>query len=454
MNSRFASTFLLAFFGACPAMAAEEKVTFNKHIAPILFAQCATCHRPGEVAPFSLLTYKDAAKHAEQLVEVTSKRIMPPWKAEIGYGEFKDCRWLSKDELELLAAWSKAGAPEGDAKDLPPTPKFPEGWPLGKPDMVVKMAKPFELPADGKDQIRVIPLNLELTEEKIVTAVDFRPGNRLIVHHALVVVDNIGLMRDRGSPNAKPADAPKLPNRQGGGVAGLLQARNGAAPFALLGAWVPGSTPQFLPEGNGIRVAKDSKVVLQMHYHPVGKAETDQSEVALYFAKKADVKSIHGVILAGFPLLIPPGEKRHKIASSVTLPVDITLHTIAPHMHQIGREMKVTATLPDGKSQPLIWIKDWDWNWQGKYTYKEAVSLPKGTKIDLEAYYDNSSDNPANPNMPPKLVKFGEQTSDEMCLCFLQITTAKEADAQTLQRAIIQQRIEAMSGGFLPKKNP
>jgi mono/diheme cytochrome c family protein len=454
MSPRFLAILFFTFCAAGPTLAAEEKVTFNKHIAPILFNHCASCHRPGEVAPFSLLTYKDAAKHAEQLVEATAKRVMPPWKAEPGFGEFRDARILTKNELELLAAWSKAGTPEGDAKDLPPTPKFPEGWPLGKPDMVVKMAKPFEVPADGRDQIRVVPLNLSLPEDKVVTAVDFRPGNRSVVHHALVVVDNVGLMRDRGAPMAKGDDAPKPKDMGGrGAIGGLLQARNGGEIITLLGAWVPGSEPQFFTDGYGIRLAKDAKVVLQMHYHPVGKAESDQSEVALYFAKKPEVKSMHGIVLAGLPLRIPPGEKRYKIATSVTLPVDVTIHTISPHMHQVGREMKVTSTLPDGKTQPLVWIKDWDWNWQGRYTFKEPVSLPKGTKIDLEAYYDNSSDNPANPNNPPKLVKFGEQTSDEMCLCFMQITTAKDADAGTLRLAIIQQQIQGMGlGGFLPKK--
>lgn len=446
MNARVIAVIALIFGAAGTALADEEKVTFNKHIAPILFNHCASCHRPGEVAPFSLLTYKDAAKHAEQLVEATSARVMPPWKVEPGFGEFRDARTLSKEEVNLLAAWTKSGKAEGDAKDLPAMPKFPEGWPLGKPDMVVKMAKPYEVPAEGRDQIKVIPLSVDLTEDKVVTAVDFRPGNRAVVHHALVVVDNIGLMRDR---NVKKDDAPRGDDRQA--ILNLLQNRPGVQPFALLGAWVPGSYAQFFPEGYGIRVAKDSKLVLQMHYHPVGKAESDQSEVALYFAKKAEMKSMNGMIMAGLPLRIPAGEKRYKVATSFTLPVDVTAHTIAPHMHQVGKEMKVTATLPDGKNKPLIWIKEWDWNWQGKYTFKEPVLLPKGTKIDLEAYYDNSADNPSNPNNPPKLVKWGEQTSDEMCLCFFQITTAKDSDVDLIRREMIRQRLQGM-GGFLPKK--
>ena len=216
----------------------------------------------------------------------------------------------------------------------------------------------------------------------------------------------------------------------------------------MIGSWVPGTTPQRLPDGFGMKVSKDAKVVLQMHYHPVGKAETDQSEVALYYAKKADSKSVQTLTLAGLPLNIPPGEKHYRVASKVTLPCDLTLHAIGPHMHQVGREMKVTATLPDGSVKPLVWIRDWDWNWQGRYMYQEPVSLPKGTKIEMEAFYDNSTDNPANPNTPPKMVRFGEQTTDEMCLCFMQVTTAKEEDGALLRRAFIQQLVQ----GFLPKK--
>ena len=308
MNSRFIAALVLGL-GAVGPVSAEEKVTYSKDIAPILFRNCASCHRPGEVAPFSLLTYKDAAKRANQLVEVTAKRLMPPWKAEPNFGEFRDCRWLTDAELAQLTAWNKAGAPEGDPKDLPPVPTFPEGWPLGKPDLVVKMAKPFDVPAEGRDQIRILPLAIDLPEEKVVRAVDFRPGNRKIVHHALVIVDNIGLMRNR-APAGKGADAPKQPDRRAG-LQNLFQSRNGVEPIALLGAWVPGATPQFYPDGYGMKLNKDSKVVLQMHYHSIGKAETDQSEVAFYFAPKPDeVKSLHGMILAGFPLVIPAGEKR------------------------------------------------------------------------------------------------------------------------------------------------
>ena len=432
---------IAALAAVAPAGAAEEAVTFNKHVAPILFKQCASCHRPGEVAPFSLLTYKDAAKRADQLAEVTKKRVMPPWKAEPGHGEFRDERRLTDAEVGVVAAWAAAKAPEGDPKDLPPAPKFAAGWPLGEPDLVVKMPNPVDVPADGRDQIRRVPLPVTWPGDSAIAAVDFRPGNRAVVHHALVLVDNVGLMRDNAAK-----DAPKQPGGRAGNLAGLLQSKNGVEPFALLGAWVPGSTPKRLPDGFGMKVNKDSRLVLQMHYHPVGKAATDQSEVAVYFAKKPDAKPITTLTLAGLPVSIPAGEKRHRITAGVTLPTDVTVYSIGPHMHQLGKEMKVTATLPDGKTKPLVWIKEWDWNWQGGYAYKEPVTLPKGTRIDLEAFYDNSADNPTNPNSPPKAVRWGEQTTDEMCLCFMQVSVATDQDAAALRLAMIMQMIPRKVG--------
>jgi hypothetical protein len=215
---------------------------------------------------------------------------------------------------------------------------------------------------------------------------------------------------------------------------------------------VPGSTPQFVSDGYGMPLPKNTKLVLQMHYHPVGKAAIDQSEVAFYFTKKPGAKPLHTIALAGFPLLIPAGEKRHKVSASFTLPVEVTVHGVAPHMHRLGREMKAQATLPGGKKEPLIWIRDWDWNWQGRYLYKKPLTLPKGTRIDLEAFYDNSAGNPVNPNSPPKDVHWGEQTSDEMCLLFLQISTAHEDDVMTIRREILQQRFRDLPGGFFLRK--
>lgn len=423
----------LLALAACAQPAPAEPVTYSKHVAPIVYRQCASCHRPGEVAPFSLLTYKDAARRADQLAEATGSRAMPPWKAEPGYGDFRDARTLTPAERKVFADWAKAGAPEGDPRDRPPAPTFSDGWPLGPPDLVVKMTEAVAVPAEGRDQIRVVPLDLKLTSDKVLSAVDFRPGNRSVVHHALVVVDNFGLMRDGGG--RKQAAGRLDPT----GLVDLFRPRSGP-PFALIGAWVPGSTPQFMTDGYGIPLAKDARVVLQMHYHPVGKAATDQSEVALYFAKKAGATPVHSLSMAGFPLVIPAGEKDHRVTTSFTLPVAVTLHGVGPHMHQLGREMKADATLPDGTKTPLIWVRDWDWDWQGRYLYKEPVRLPAGARIDLEAVYDNSADNPANPSTPPRVVRWGEQTTDEMCLLFLMVSAGSPEDVATLRREMIRQR--------------
>ena len=214
MMSRFLLPLIVLVAPMAVARAAEESPTFSKDVAPLMFKHCAICHRPGEVAPFSLLTFKDASKRAEQLVEATHKRVMPPWKAEPGHGEFRDARRLSDKELATIAAWAKAGAPEGNPADMPQAPAFPDSWPLGKPDLIVKMPKAIEIPADGRDQMRMVTLPLNLQADQTLAAVDFKPGNRKVVHHALIVVDNIGLMRDRNARGAGAQPAPKTRRRR------------------------------------------------------------------------------------------------------------------------------------------------------------------------------------------------------------------------------------------------
>jgi len=415
---------LLGLSIAVPSLRAADEVTFNKHVAPILWKNCASCHRPGEVGPFSLLTYKDAAKRADFLAEITADRRMPPWKAEVNFGDFHDVRRLSDADIKTLAAWAKGGAKEGDAKDLPPLPKFPEGWQLGKPDLVLEMPEEFEIPADGRDIYRNFVLPSGVTEDRTVSAVEFRPGNRRVVHHALFFLDSSGQARKKDEAEKGPGYSTF------GGI--------GFTPTGGLGGWAPGAAPRFLPDGIGKMMKKDSDLVLQIHYHPSGKAEKDRSTVGIYFTKKPAEKVVAALPLLKRSLKIEPGEKRHKETVSFTLPVDVEVVGITPHMHLVGKEMKVKAVLPDGKEQGLVWIKDWDFNWQDQYLYTKPVALPKGTKLELEAYYDNSKDNPRNPNDPPKVVRWGEQTTDEMCLCGLQVVTKDRADTLTLYRELLK----------------
>jgi hypothetical protein len=410
--------------------------TYTKDVAPILWQQCAGCHRPGEVGPFSLLTYKDAAKRADFIVEVTASKQMPPWKAEPGFGTFHDERRLTPTQLKTLAAWAKAGAPEGDPADLPPAPQFTDGWQLGTPDLVIKMPEAFKISATGKDIYQCFVMLIPTDSDKTLRAVEFRPGNRSVVHHAILYLDKSGAARKKDAATPEPG------YRSFAGP--------GIIPSGSLGAWTPGSTVQPSPDNVGRFLSKGSDLVLQIHYHPSGKDEMDQSQIGIYFTPKlADNISV-GIGLRGKILVIPAGVKRfHVTGETEPLPADVLALNIAPHMHMLGREMKVEAHLPTGGTVPLIWIKDWDFSWQGSYNYAQPVPLPKGTVIKMDAYYDNSADNPRNPSSPPKLVHWGEQTQDEMCLCGISVTTKTRADLKAIA-GMRNNRLGTLLGGGVP----
>ncbi|HTM54247.1 MAG TPA: hypothetical protein VL175_09465 [Pirellulales bacterium] len=396
-------------------------VTFSKDIAPILWKNCAACHRPGEIGPFPLLTYKDASKRADFLAEVTASHRMPPWKPEPNYGHFADERRLSDTEVKKIADWAKAGAPEGDKADLPKPPKFSKGWQHGEPDLVLKMPEKFSLPADGPDVHRCFVIPIPIEKDAMVSGAEFRPGNPSVVHHAIMFLDATSSARKKDEED----ETPGFESFGGPGI----------TPTGGLGGWAPGAMPRFLPEGIVKYVKKGSDLVLQIHYHPNGKPTTDQSQVGVYFSKKPAKKIVTGVALVQPKLEVPADEARAEVTvETKPLPTDVQVIGISPHMHNLGKEMKVFASQPgdDEKEVPLIWIKDWDFNWQGQYLFKEPVHLPKGSIIKAHAIYDNSEKNPKNPNNPPKTVQWGEQTTDEMLLCGVQVITEKPADLRLI----------------------
>ena len=414
--------------GPLSEAARSKEITYTKDIAPILWKNCAGCHRPGEVGPFSLLTYEDASKRADFLVEITASRRMPPWKPEPGIVKFMDERRLSDDEISLISQWAANGAPHGNPQDLPEQPQFHEGWQLGEPDLVLKMSDPFEIPASGSDVYRCFVVPMPSEKDQMVSAIEFRPGNRKVVHHAILFLDANGVARKRDGEDGKHG----YPSFGGPGI----------IPTGGLGAWVPGATPRFLPDGIVKYVKKGSDLVMQLHYHPSGKPETDQSVVGVYFSKKPVKKIVTGIAIAQPKLKILANDPHAQVlAECQPLPVDVNVLGISPHMHNLGREFKVTAEVP-GKTEEvaLIWIKDWDFNWQGAYQFEEPLRLPKGSKIKVQAFYDNSEANPKNPNNPPKTIRWGEQTSDEMCLCGVQVYTDRILDLK---------QIVAMKGNML-----
>lgn len=383
-------------------------VTFTRDIAPIVFANCSECHRPGEVAPFSLLTYEDVAKRAKWITEVTGSGLMPPWRAEIGHGHFLDERRLTVKEVQLIEQWAAAGAPKGDEDDMPPTPAFPAGWRLGTPDVVVEAPDFVTVPADGPDIFQHWVLAVDVPEDKVLIGYEFRPGNPAVVHHAIIALDNTGGSRRRDEQTPEPG------YRSSGSIEGNLS--------AFVGVWTPGMTPRFYPDNVGIRVTPKTDVLLQLHLHPSGKEESDKSTVALYFADKPpeDMKTQDVFVTGTLVIDIPPGENNHEVSTSFTLPIDMTLSSVFPHMHLIGKDVNVEATLPDGEKRSLIFIKDWNFYWQDIYVYKDPMFLPAGTQIDLVAHFNNSAENPFNPSTPPKQVLFGNDSDDEMCFIIFQ----------------------------------
>lgn len=379
-----------------------ESVTYCRDVAPILFKNCSGCHHPGEVAPFSLLSYQDAAKRAKTLARVTRTRYMPPFKAEPGAGEFRDVCRLSDAEIATIQRWTESGAAEGDPATMPAVPVFSDTWKLGKPDLIVSMPKAFTIPAEGKDIYQCFVLPADLPEDRYLIGYEFRAGNRTVVHHSIISQDVSG---DAIRTEAAAKGVGFRANGTGTGVKGGFN--------SVLAIWTPGVVPSLFPDGVGLRVLKGSVIVIQNHYHPSGKEETDQSSIGLYFAKTPPSQLAHYTTLFQNKIAIAPGEKHYTVSAQQTAGGG-RIVAVTPHMHLIGDELKLTATLADGSVKPMIWIKNWDFNWQHQYFYATPVAIERGTKLELTATFDNSAENPRNPNSPPKAIRFGENTTDEM----------------------------------------
>lgn len=391
-------------------------VTYARDIAPILNTRCVSCHREGQVGPFALDTYERAARWAKAIKTETTARRMPPWKAD-SHGEFQDEMRLSDDERTKLAAWADSGALSGDLKAASAPPKFPTGWKIGTPDVIFSPSEPFPVPAEGRDQYRCFVIPTGFTEDVWISGVEYEPGNRAVVHHMSAFVDTSGQAR-------KMADADLA-------TPGYLNPTPGNGPgftpvAAQLGGWTPGHSPRILPDGMGIKVPKGGDIVIEVHYHPNGKPETDRPRVGLRFAKGPIKKLLRIGDVSDFAFKIPPGAKEHKVEFSAFVPEDITLFSISPHMHNLGRSMVATVTFPDGTKHSLVAVPDWDFRWQPSYRFKEPLKLPRRARIDVVAIFDNSPENPNNPHHPPKEIHWGEGTDDEMCTLFVAYTRDDE----------------------------
>jgi hypothetical protein len=351
---------------------------------------------------------------------------MPPWKPTEGVA-FHNERRLSDRDLATLAAWVDSGMAEGNPKDAPPPRQFTDGWQLGQPDLVLTVGEEFQVGPSGSDIFRCFVLPTGLTEDKFVTAVEVRPGNPRVVHHSLLFLDGTGQARKleekQKARGVQDGDKDRGPGYSVAMGVGFL-------PQGGLGGWAPGQMARYLPPDTGYFLPKGSDVVMQLHYHRNGRTERDRTSVGLYFAKKPVHTRFQALTLPGggraaLLLTIPAGAADHRLKGSIWTDQDFTLHTVMPHMHMIGRKIKVTMTPPDGAAQTLVAIDDWDYNWQETYLLKAPIHVKAGTRFDVEAVYDNSAGNPNNPNNPPKVVRFGEQTTNEMCFVFFGATSDK-----------------------------
>jgi Flp pilus assembly protein TadD len=432
------------------SLAAGPPTTFNKDVAPIVYSHCAPCHHQGGNGPFPLITYEDVARHASQIAAVTSTHYMPPWPPERGYGDFAGDRSLTPEQIKVFADWLAQGKPRGDVSAAPAPPHFDSEWQLGPPDLVLRMPKPYRVPAEGEDIFRnfIIPSGVKTV--RYVRGFELRMSNSRVVHHANMVIDRTRSLRARDGLDGQP------------GFPGMDVITEAAAdnfePDSHFLFWKPGTVVRAEPDDMSWRLDPDTDLVLNLHLQPTGKEEELQVQVGLYFASHAPTR---------FPMLvqlehdgalhIPPGSDKFEVSDQLTLPVDAEVLGIYPHAHYLGKLVEAWATLPNGTRRWLIRIPDWDINWQATYDYAKPIDLPKGTKLCMRIRYDNTANNPRNPHHPPKLVVGGNRSEDEMGHVWLQLlpkqTPGEEDPRMAIQEAVMRRRLEKYPADFLAHYN-
>ena len=416
------------------SLSARAAPTYNHDIAPIVYQYCAPCHRPGEAGPFPLLTYDDVKKRARQIVDVTRRRFMPPWLPEPGHGDFADELRLSAEQIRTIAEWAAAGAPQGPASEAAPAPKFTEGWQLGPPDLILEAPVAHKVPATGSD----IYWNFIFTAPAAATtrwvrAIEIRPGNKRLMHHANLYVDRTHSARvqeigpGQGFPGMDPVIERAMADPDDGHFL----------------YWKPGGIPYSEPDGLAWRLDPGNDLVLNAHMQTTGKPESIRPSIGLYFTDKPQKR---------FPMLIqlehdgaidiPAGDRDFPVSDDFKLPMDVDVLAVYPHAHYLGRLLEGYATLPNGERKWLVRIPDWDRNWEAVYRYREPVFLPRGTVISMRFHYDNSAENVRNPNHPPKRVRAGNRTVDEMGHLWLQVLPRGNRDLRMeLQEALLRHRL-------------
>lgn len=424
--------------------AGRRALTFTRDVAPIVREHCAPCHHPGGAGPFSLIRYEDVRKRAHDIVKVTRSRYMPPWPPERGAVRFVGERGLTDTQIDVIRQWVAQNMVEGDASALGPPPVFADGWQLGQPDVVLNMPRAYTLAAEGEDVFRNFVFPVPDLGSRHVRAIEILAGNKRVVHHANVILDRTGASRVRDE--ADP----------GVGFEGMDVeiASDQFEPDSHFLFWKPGTPPTPEPEDMAWRIDGRTDLILNMHLQPSGRPEQVQPSIGLHFTDRAPTR---------FPMLlqlehdgaldIPPGVRDFEIADSYVVPVDVDLVALYPHAHYLGKDVIGTVAMPDGTQKTLIHIKDWDLNWQAVYRLATPLFLAKGSVVSMRYRYDNSSDNPRNPNHPPRRVIAGNRSSDEMGHLWIQVVPRRRGDLNLLQEALMRRRLQKYPGDFVAHAN-
>ena len=402
----------------------------------MIFNNCSPCHRPGEAAPFALLTYEEVRKRGEQIVEVIDSGFMPPWLPSPQKHAFADTRRLSDRDKDLVLRWVEQGMTEGAADDLPDPPSWVEGWQLGEPDLVIDLPVGYVLPAEGPDVFRSFVLPIDVAEPRFVQSVEVRPQNPKIIHHGVILMD-----RSRTGRRLDAEDSTT-------GFAGMQQSHLITSPGGHFIGWTPGKVPKAGEEDMAWSLEPGTDLVAALHMLPSGKPEPVGLRLGLHFAERRPTRIPAMIELENQAIDITAGEKAHTIEDSFLVPVDVRLLGIYPHAHYLAKEMHVTATTPAGHKTDLLHIEQWNFNWQDDYRFEQPVALEADTVIAMRFIYDNSADNDLNPNVPPKRVTYGELSSDEMGSLWLQVLPRRAADLDRLQQALTKKRTDLAMEGF------
>jgi mono/diheme cytochrome c family protein len=422
---RFPILLGLTVISAATAASKSSEVTFYKDVLPVLQKNCQQCHRAGEAAPMQLFTYKEARPWAKAMREAVITRKMPPWFADPHVGKFTNDRSMSEAEIDTIVKWADSGAKEGNAKDAPPPREFASGWIIGTPDVVYEMPEPYDVPSSGTIDYTYYIVPTGFTEDKWVQLAEARPGNRSVVHHI------IAFARD---PNSKwmreyPVGKAFVPNKsnRGSGEGGM-----GGGEF--ISGFAPGAPPEMLRQGQAKLIKAGSDIVFQMHYTTNGKAATDRSKVGLIFAKEKPTHRVLTLAAQNGKFVIPPGAPAHSVDGAITLQGDAELISMLPHMHLRGKSMEMRAVYPTGEMEKLLWVPNYDFNWQLWYQLPRGKVLPKGTRIEATGTFDNSPNNKNNPD-PAKEVRWGDQSWEEMMIGFFDVAVPADMNPADLLRA-------------------